>query len=61
MVMLLKMTAEKVLWLLGLFTTTTFAYNSTCTDLSWERKVKRLETFTLRNAGNVRNELCLSA
>lgn len=46
---LLKM---KVLWLLGLFTTT-YAYISTCTDLPWESEAKR-EILTLHNSGNVR-------
>ena len=56
MVMLLEMTVGKVFWLLALFAATTFANNLTCTDLSWENNA-----VTLRNAGNVRNELCLFA
>ena len=60
MVMLLKMTVGKLLWLLALFAATTFANNLTCTDLSWENNVKRAAV-TLRNPGNVRNELCLFA
>lgn len=64
MVILLKMTVGKVLWMLALFAATTFAYNLTCTDLSWESNVKRATStraLTLRNTGNVRNKLCLFA
>ena len=57
MVIILKMTVGKVLWLVGLFTATAFAYNSTCTDLSWGSKVKR-EKITLHNSGNV-SYVCL--
>ena len=53
MVILLEMTVGTVLWVLVLFAATIFAYNLTCTDLSWESNAKRA-ALTLRNAGNVR-------
>ena len=58
---MLKMTVEKVLWLLVLFISTVFAHNSTCSDLSWKTKAKQ-EKLTLYNAGDVRlvaSNICL--